>query len=201
MTTANHNLPDSQPPAGAGRVDVSANRSLHSLANRILRMIWNMVWLLLWRPSPRLLHCWRRFLLRLFGAKIGKGVCIYSSTKIWAPWNLQMDDYSCLAPDVDCYCVAPIRIGAHSTISQYSYLCAASHDFTKSTMPLIIAPIVIHDQAWVCADCFVGMGVTIGEGAVVGARSTVTKDVPPWMVVAGTPVRVIKPRQMSREES
>jgi putative colanic acid biosynthesis acetyltransferase WcaF len=112
-----------------------------------------------------------------------------------------MGDYSCLAPDVDCYCVAPIRIGSHSTVSQYSYLCAASHDFTKSSMPLITAPIVIQDQAWVCADCFVAMGVTIGEGAVVGARSNVTKDVPPWMVAAGNPARVIKPRQISPEGS
>ena len=107
-----------------------------------------------------------------------------------------MDEHSCLGADVDCYCVACIHIGAHATVSQYSYLCTASHDFHRSDMPLITAPIVIEDQAWVCADVFVSMGVTIGQGAVVGARSTVTKSIPPWTVAAGNPARVVKAREM-----
>jgi putative colanic acid biosynthesis acetyltransferase WcaF len=184
------------PPAGPARVDVSHYHNIHSLGNRAARALWGVVWLLLFRPSPRPCHAWRRMLLRLFGAQIGRGAHVQASVKIWAPWNLRMDDHSCLAADVDCYCVAPIRIGAHTTVSQYSYLCGASHDFTRPDMPLIFAPIIIEDQAWVCADCFVAMGVTIGQGAVVGARSNVTKDVPPWTVVAGNPARVIKPRRM-----
>jgi putative colanic acid biosynthesis acetyltransferase WcaF len=98
-----------------------------------------------------------------------------------------MDAYSCLADYVDCYCVAPIRLGSHATVSQYSYLCAASHDYRSPAMPLIVAPIVIEAEAWVAADVFVGPGVNIGEGAVVGARSTVMHDVEPWSVVAGAP--------------
>jgi len=100
----------------------------------------------------------------------------------------------CLADRVDCYCVAPIRIGAHATVSQYSYLCSASHDFEDPRMPLTTAPIVIGDQAWVCADVFVGPGLTIGPGAVVGARSSVYRDVAPWTVVGGNPARFIKKR-------
>jgi putative colanic acid biosynthesis acetyltransferase WcaF len=98
-----------------------------------------------------------------------------------------MEAHSCLAHNVDCYCVAPVRLGAHATVSQYSYLCAASHDYRAIEMPLVIAPIVIEAEAWVAADVFVGPGVRIGEGAIVGARSTVMHDIEAWSVVAGSP--------------
>jgi len=115
-----------------------------------------------------------------------------------------MGAHSCLADDVDCYCVAPVSLGEHATVSQYSYLCAASHefrgyDFQDPEMPLVIAPIIIEAYAWVAADVFVGPGVKIGEGSVVGARSTVLQDVPPWTVAAGSPIKLIgdRPRSMS----
>ena len=134
----------------------------------------------------------------MFGAKIGHGVHPYPSVKIWAPWNLEMGDYSCLGDNVYCYCVAKIKLGAHSTVSQYTYLCAASHDIENPQMPLITAPITIGDGAWVTADVFIGPGVTIGEGAVVGARAVVLKDVEAWTVVAGNPAKFIKHRQLSK---
>ena len=171
--------------------------SSHSTRNKIGRVLWGFVWLLLYRPSPKPFHFWRRSLLRLFGARIGSGACPHPSAKIWAPWNLEMGDHSCLSHSVDCYCVAPVRIGAHATVSQYSYLCTASHDCEQSDMPLITAPILIGDGAWITADVFVGPGVTIGNGAVVGARSTVIKDVPPWTVVAGNPAKVLRHRELS----
>jgi putative colanic acid biosynthesis acetyltransferase WcaF len=118
----------------------------------------------------------------------------YPSAKIWAPWNLEMGDHSCLSEKVDCYSVDTIRLGPHAIVSQYSFLCTASHDYTDPTMPLITAPIIIEAGAWVAADVFVGPGVTIGEGAVVGARSSVFKDVDPWTVIAGNPARAIKKR-------
>jgi len=107
-----------------------------------------------------------------------------------------MGEYSCLGPHVICDNVATVRIGAHATVSQYSYLCTASHDYESPHMPRISAPIVIEDQAWVCAGVFVGPGVTVGEGAVVGARSSVFRDVPPWTVVGGNPAAFIKMRTM-----
>jgi putative colanic acid biosynthesis acetyltransferase WcaF len=154
---------------------------------KVLRVLWGAVWLLLYRPSPRPLHAWRRFLLRLFGAQIGAGACPYPSAKIWAPWKLTMADYSCIANDVDCYCVAPISLGAHATVSQYSYLCTASHDYRDPSMPLIVGPIHIEAEAWVAACAFIGPGVKIGQGAVIGARSSVFGDVDSWAVVAGSP--------------
>lgn len=155
--------------------------------NRLRRLAWEIVRVFLYAPSPIFLHGWRRVILRLFGAKIGSDAHPYPRARIWAPWNLEMGAHSCLANDVDCYCVAPVILGTHATVSQYSYLCTASHDFRDSTMPLMAATIVISDDAWVAADVFIGPGVCIGAGAVVGARSTVLRDVAEWKFVAGSP--------------
>jgi putative colanic acid biosynthesis acetyltransferase WcaF len=162
-----------------------------SNANKILRVLWRCVWIFLFRPSPRLCHGWRRFLLRLFGAKVGRRSYIYPTVEVWAPWNLEMADGSCFSHYVDCYCVDKVSIGRNATVSQYSHLCTASHDYNKATLPLITAPIVIEENAWVTADVFIGPGVTVGVGAVVGARATVTRDVEAWTVVAGNPARPI----------
>lgn len=169
-----------------------------SLTNKVARMLWQAVWLLLYRPTPRFFHSWRCLILRLFGAKLGKNVHPYPSARIWAPWNLEMGDHSCLSERVDCYCVAKIRVGAHSTVSQYSFLCTASHDYTEASMPLITAPIIIGEQVWITADVFVGPGVTIGDGAVVTARSSVFNDLPPWMVARGNPAVPIKTRRYEK---
>jgi putative colanic acid biosynthesis acetyltransferase WcaF len=167
-----------------------------TLSNKILRTLWQVVWLALFRPSPRLLHPWRCLLLRIFGAKLGNAVHPYPSARIWAPWNLEMGDHACLSEGVDCYCVDKIRIGANSTVSQYSYLCTASHDYTQTAMPLVTAPITIGERVWITADVFVGPGVTIGDGAVVTARSSVFNDIPPWMVARGNPAVPVKIRRI-----
>lgn len=165
-----------------------------SLGNKMARALWQLVWLFLYRPTPRFLHPWRCLLLRLFGARLGRGVHPYPSARIWAPWNLEMGDHACLSEGVDCYCVDKIRIGAHSTVSQYSFLCTASHDYTQLAMPLVAAPITLGERVWITADVFVGPGVTIGDGAVVTARSTVLGDVPPWTVAQGNPAVPVKRR-------
>ena len=171
-----------------------------SLANKLARSVWQVVWLLIYRPTPRQFHPWRCLLLRLFGAKLGRAVHPYPSARIWAPWNLEMGDYACLSEGVDCYCVAPIRIGAHTTVSQYSFLCTASHDYTLTDMPLVTAPITIGERAWITADVFVGPGVTIGDGAVVTARSSVFADIPPWVVARGNPAVPVKARVLQGDQ-
>lgn len=176
------------------QVDVSHCPSPHPFSNKMGRVLWRTVWLLFFRPSPRVLHGWRRVLLRLFGARLGYKARVYPSAIIWAPWNLEMGEHSCLGDYVDCYSVDRITLGPHATVSQYSYLCSAGHDYTDPRMPLTTAPITIAQGAWVAADVFIGPGVTVGDGAVVGARSSVFKNVAPWTVVAGNPVRVIKQR-------
>ncbi|HEX4240893.1 MAG TPA: putative colanic acid biosynthesis acetyltransferase [Steroidobacteraceae bacterium] len=160
-----------------------------TFGQRVRRFAWNIVWMFLYRPTPRPFHAWRRLLLRAFGARISAGAVPYAAARIWAPWNLTMGAHSCLSDFVDCYCVAPITLGPHSTVSQYAYLCSASHDYREPGMPLVIAPIVIGPDAWVAAGAFIGPGIAVGAGAVVGARSTVTRDVDPWSVVAGSPAR------------
>ena len=165
-----------------------------SRSNWIARALWEFVWLFLFRPSPTPLFGWRNLLLRLFGAKLGRAVRVYPSVKIWAPWNVRMADESCLGPHAICYSVVLISLGRHSIVSQYSHLCSASHDYRQLSMPTVAAPITLQDDAWVAADVFVGPGVTIGRGAVVGARSTVTADVAPWSVVAGSPPRQVGAR-------
>lgn len=154
-----------------------------------------MCWLLLARWLPRSLGSgWKRVLLRLFGAKLSGTAVVYSSTRIYAPWNLEMGEHTCLADDVDCYNVDKVVIGDNTTVSQKTYICTASHDITKANIPLITAPIILEDQVWVGADAFIGMGVKIGQGAVVGARASVYKDVEPWTVVGGNPAKFIKKR-------
>jgi putative colanic acid biosynthesis acetyltransferase WcaF len=111
-----------------------------------------------------------------------------------------MGDHACLSERVDCYCVDKIRIGAHSTVSQYSFLCTASHDYKKHGMPLVSAPIMIGARVWITADVFVGPGVTIGDGAVVTARSSVFSDIPPWMVARGNPAVPVRPREFESQE-
>lgn len=105
-----------------------------------------------------------------------------------------MGDHSCISEQVDCYCVDKIRIGANVTVSQYSFLCTASHDYTNPAMPLVTAPITIENRAWVTADVFVAPGVTIGEGAVITARSSVFTDIEPWIVASGNPALPVKKR-------
>lgn len=181
----------------SNQVDLSAYKNTLSRKNQIARFVWTVVWFVFARWLPRSLgNGWKLFLLRLFGAKVHQTAKVYSSVRIYMPWNLEMEEYSCLSPEVDCYNVAKIKIGAHATVSQKTYLCGASHDITQKNYPLITAPIIIEDQAWVGAAAFIGMGVTIGQGAVVGATASVYKEVEPWTVVGGNPAKYIKKREI-----
>lgn len=179
-------------------VDYMNRPVAQSLRNKWWRLLWQTVWLSLYRPSPRLLHGWRRFLIRLFGANVARGAHLYPSVRIWAPWNLTMGEGSCLGDYVDCYSVDRITLEPYVTVSQYSFLCTASHDYRVENRLLITGPIRIGSRAWVAADVFVGPGVMIGEGAVVGARSSVFRDVDSWTVVGGNPARIIK--KLSRQQ-
>lgn len=181
------------------KIDISKYNSKFSLLNRIGRVLWKSCYWIFFRPFDfGIFRRWRNFVLRAFGAKLTSKVNVYASSRIWAPWNLEMSDYSCLGPSVDCYNQGRIIIGANTTISQKTYLCASSHDITDSKHSLIIRPIIIADQVWVAADAFIGPGVIIGQGAVVGARAAVFKDVEPWAIVGGNPAKFIKKREITK---
>jgi putative colanic acid biosynthesis acetyltransferase WcaF len=166
-----------------------------SFKNQAGRAIWVIIYYILFRPfGTKIFRVWRNFLLRLFGAKIHNNAGVYASAIIWCPWNLEMSDNAWLGPHVNCYNVALIQIGKDSTVSQGAFLCTASHNINSKAHELITKPINIESQAWIAADAFIGPGVNIGQGAVVGARACVFKNVEPWMVVGGNPAKFIKYR-------
>ena len=172
------------------------------LRNRVGRLAWGVAWALLFRPfAGRPFRYWRIFVLRCFGAKIGRRCSIYASVRVWAPWNLRLGDYVAVGPGAELYAVDTITVGSMVTISQRAYLCTASHDVTRLLKPLTHRPIVVGDYAWVAAEAFVGPGVAIGEGAIVGARAVAVKDIPPWSIAVGNPARVVKKRVLYEDET
>ncbi len=156
--------------------------------------LWWIVQSLLFNTSPQVLYGWRRFLLRAFGAKIGKNVLLRPSVKTTYPWKLVIKDHAWVGDNVDLYTLGPIEIGVNAVVSQGVYLCTGTHDYLDPTFAIVAKPIIIEDEAWVAAQAFVAPGVTVGKGAVVGARSLVLKDVPSRAVVAGSPAKVIGTR-------
>jgi putative colanic acid biosynthesis acetyltransferase WcaF len=156
--------------------------------------LWWMVQATAFRWSPQVAYGWRRWLLRRFGATIGERVLIRPSVTVTYPWKLSIGDFSWVGDDAVLYSLAPIAIEAHAVVSQRSYLCAADHDCGLPDFPIRERPITIRRGAWVATDVFVGPGVTVGENAVVGARSSVFKDVPAGMICHGNPCRPVRPR-------
>lgn len=161
--------------------------------------LWWLVQSSLFSCSPQFMFGWRRWLLRLFGAKIGQSVLVRPSVKITYPWNVNIGDFAWVGDDVVLYSLGAIEIGDHAVVSQRSYLCAASHDYTQANFPIYAKKICIGTQAWLATDVFVAPGVTIGDGAVIGARSSVFHDLPPMMVCVGCPAKPIKSRDLFDE--
>jgi putative colanic acid biosynthesis acetyltransferase WcaF len=172
-----------------------------TLANRLYRMAWSIVWLVLASWTPPQLHAWRRFLLRLFGATVAPKAKIYPSARIWLPANLEIGDYACIGPGVIVYSMAKITFAPYALASQRAHICAGTHDIEDVHFQLQARPITIHSRVWIAAEAFVGPGVTIGEGAVLGARSCAFRNLEPWTVYVGNPARPIKPRRVRFPET
>lgn len=168
-----------------------------TLRNKVARLAWNIFAVFFFRlfVGP-VFRYYRSEVLRLWGAKIGRRCAVAASAHIWAPWNLEVGDYVAIGPRADIYNVDKIIMGSNITVSQGSYLCAASHDIRQLKKPLKTSPIKLEDSTWIGARAIVLPGVTIGEGAVVAAGAVVTKDVEPWTVVGGNPAKFIKKREL-----
>jgi putative colanic acid biosynthesis acetyltransferase WcaF len=181
------------------QLDVMANRRArkYSRGEQLRRALWSLG-ILAFRFSPRPAFGFRCWLLRLFGATIGRQVHIYGSAVIYMPWNLVVGDWSAIGEMAYIYNLGPVRLGNQVTVSHRAHLCAGTHDYRLPDMPLLKPPIVVEDQAWVCADAFVGPGVTVGQGAIVGAAAVVMRDIEPWTIVAGNPARVLKRREFKK---
>lgn len=176
-------------------VDISANRKAQkwTLREQAARLLWGLCHgLFAWSPRP--MWAWRVSLLRAFGAKVGRDVRIHPTARITIPWNLTIGDHVGIGDAAILYALGPITIRSNATVSQYAHLCAGTHNFRDPQMTLERPPIAIGDGAWICADAFIGPGVTVGEMAVVGARSVVMQDVPSTAIVAGNPARVVGQR-------
>jgi len=166
----------------------------YSFVNRSRRLVWGFCYAVLYRTSPRPLHAWRSFLLRLFGAKMGPNCHFYPRAKVWAPWNLTCEEAACLGDGAEIYNPAPVHMGSHSIISQQAYICCATHDYNHPAFPLISFPSRLGAYSWVCARAVVMPGVNLGDGAVLGLASVATRDLEPWSVYAGVPARKVKMR-------
>ena len=157
--------------------------------------LWWLFDAVLVRPTPQVLYSWRRFALRLFGANIGRKVLIRPGVRVTYPWNVTIGDYSWIGDNATLYSIDKIIIGEHSVVSQEAYLCTGTHDHRSMAFPLVAAPITVESECWIAARAFIGPGINIGRGAVVGACSVLFSDVPSGAVAAGAPARVVGMRE------
>ncbi len=160
----------------------------------LIVQLWWLVQATLFAWSPQFLYGWRRFLLRLFGAKIGKDVIIRPTVRVQYPWKVKIGDFSWIGDDVVLYSLGEITIGSNTVISQKSYLCTGSHDYLSDAFDIYAKPIVIGNKVWVATDVYVAPGVIIEDEVVVGARSSVFKDLKEGNIYVGSPAKFIKKR-------
>lgn len=201
VTETNVKTEEASTPCDVDMADseIAPEASPWTFREKVVRVLWMYVQATLFRYSFHNWYGWRRFLLRLFGARIGSGVRIRPTVHVEIPWKICLGDGTSIGDFAILYSLGPIEIGRRVTISQYAHLCAGTHDPSDLRFPLLRPPIRVEDEAWVAADAFVGPSVTIGRRAVVGARANVTRDVPPNEIWAGNPARFLKPRQILRE--
>ncbi len=173
----------------------TAYTSPWSLRVRLGIVAWAVVWRLLFRPTPKPLTRWRLWLLRCFGARVSGRPFVDASAVVKMPWNLELEDRACMGPRSEVYNLGPVVLRQRSTLAQEAYLCAGTHDFTVPNLPMVVGPIEVGADAFICARAFVLPGVVVGAGAIVGACAVVTTDVEPWTVVAGNPARLIGRRR------
>lgn len=135
------------------------------------------------------------FVLRLFGAKIGKANFIYPNAIVWAPWLLETEDVVTIGPNTEIYNPGGVYLGHHTIVSQDAYLCGATHDYNSIEFTYLAKRIETKPYAWICARAIVLPGVICGEGAVLGAGAVTSKDLEPWTVYAGNPAVKVKYRK------
>jgi len=169
----------------------SAYSSPWNTKDKLRMLLWELSWLLLCRWTPKPMNAWRLIWLKVFGAKIFGYPFVHQRCKITLPWNLTLHDRACLGDGSIAYSLGEIELMQDSTVAQEAYLCTGTHDFSSLVRPLQTGKIIVGRSAFIGARAFVMPGVTIGDGAIVGACSVVTKDVQVNTCVAGNPAIVI----------
>lgn len=156
--------------------------------------IWWMVQATLFRLSPQFAYKFRASLLRIFGAKIGQNTVIRPTATFTYPWKIELGDNVWIGDDVVLYSLGEIKVGSNSVVSQRSYICAGDHDHQDNYFKIRARPVMIGSQCWIATDAYISPGVVIGDGVVVGARSSVFKDLPSFSICVGSPCAPIKDR-------
>lgn len=177
-------------------VPPSRHVSTWTRREQLMRLLWGFTQATLFKYSFHNFYGFRAALLRMFGAKIGSNARIRRTVKVEIPWHLNLGDDITIGDHAILYALGTITLGHGTFISQYAHLCAGTHDYTRLDYPLLRHPITIGEHCWIAADTFVGPNVTIGDGTVVGARSSVFSNLPAWVVAVGSPAKPIKPRVM-----
>jgi len=185
---------DSSQPASGEDVLASRRISPYSTTEKIKRLLWGCVQATLFRASFHNWYGFRRVLLRAFGASLAPTANVRRTVLIECPWNLSVGAESSIGDRAILYCLGPVQIGSRTTVSQGAHLCAGTHDHRRASMPLVRATISIGDDVWIAADAFVGPGVTVGTGAILGARGVAMRDLAPWKIYAGNPAVPVRER-------
>ena len=183
-------------PLSAAREKPLEGGASFSLGNRVFRVFWGLAWLLLARFTPPPLHAWRRLVLRVFGAEMGRGARVHASVRIWHPGNLSLGENTLIGPGAILYNQGAIRIGARTVVSQRAHICASTHDVHDREFQLQLRPVVIGDACWVAAEAFVGPGVTMANGSVLAARGTLFADTAEMTIYRGNPAEAVKQRRL-----
>ena len=158
-------------------------------------LLYNLCYSLFIRPTPRPLYKWRNCLYRIFGAKIGMGVRINSSTRIYYPWNVKIGNFCWIGDNCTLYSIDKIEIGNNVALAHNIFISAASHDINSIKFETIRQPVKICDEVWIASNAFISMGVTINRGAVIGSCAVVTKDMPEGYICLGFPAKPIRLRK------
>jgi putative colanic acid biosynthesis acetyltransferase WcaF len=138
----------------------------------------------------------RAAVLRLFGASIGKGGRIKNAVQIKFPWKLKLGESVWIGENVWIDNLEQIRVGSDVCISQGAYLCTGNHDWSDSVFGLKCAPIIVEGKAWIGAQCRVGPGVTIKEGAVLTLGAVAVQTIEAWAIYSGNPAVKVKDRRI-----
>jgi putative colanic acid biosynthesis acetyltransferase WcaF len=156
--------------------------------------LWLAASLVLFRLCPLKLSALKCWVLRRFGARVGRGVVIKPDVRITFPWKLKLGDHVWLGEECWLLNLAPITLEDNVCLSQRSFLCTGNHDYKSATFDLITKPIQVNSGAWVGASAFVGPGVTIGTHAVLTAGSVATKNLEPFGIYQGNPAAKVSER-------
>ena len=169
------------------RLDKFHNPEFSRGASKLNEVLWWIVRSLLFAPWFPIPSAIKVAALRIFGAKVGRGVVIRSRVNITFPWRLSIGDHVWIGDEVLILSLAPVTIDSHVCISQRAFLCTGSHKFRSEHFNLVTKPIVIGEGCWITANVFVGPGVTLGSNTMCAPGAVVLRSCGPDQVLMGNP--------------